>query len=159
MVRSDYTLHDLRKIYLEVSGHLVVLLPRQRHTFNDSMLLPLERDDGFIEENTFIVFSEHPHQRFHEVLFRSCMVNGASKYGDLGMNYLDFVPNIVVPFQHCKVMLYRYFAGEIIGNVLDLQPRQWRRPRRVDSQHNRRRVTDFKKSFDKYDWTGMIGKS
>ena len=52
-----------------------------------------------------------------------------------------------------------YFAGEIIGNVLELEVRQWRHPRRIDSHHNKERVARFKGKYDKYDWTGLIGKS
>jgi hypothetical protein len=53
----------------------------------------------------------------------------------------------------------RYFAGEIIGNVLDLDPRRWMRPRRVDYRHNKDRIQRLKKVYDKFDWTGLIGKS
>ncbi|KAL5520023.1 hypothetical protein ACEPAG_1683 [Sanghuangporus baumii] len=53
----------------------------------------------------------------------------------------------------------KYFAAEIIGNVLDLEPRRWRRPRRIDFRFNKERVSKFKKKYDKFDWTGMIGKS
>ncbi|KAG1837591.1 CwfJ C-terminus 1-domain-containing protein-like protein [Suillus tomentosus] len=53
----------------------------------------------------------------------------------------------------------RYFAGEIIGNVLDLDPRRWMRPRRVDYRHNKDRIQRFKKMYEKFDWTGLIGKS
>ncbi|KAH9936259.1 CwfJ C-terminus 1-domain-containing protein-like protein [Fomitopsis serialis] len=53
----------------------------------------------------------------------------------------------------------RYFAGEIVGNLLDLEPRIWRHPRRVDSYQNKQRVAKFKQKYDKYDWTGMIGRS
>ncbi|KAL4080953.1 CwfJ C-terminus 1-domain-containing protein-like protein [Scleroderma citrinum] len=52
----------------------------------------------------------------------------------------------------------RYFAGEIIGNVMDVEPRRWRRPRKVDFRHSRDRIAQFRKKYDKYDWTGMIGK-
>ncbi|KAL0954774.1 hypothetical protein HGRIS_003724 [Hohenbuehelia grisea] len=51
-----------------------------------------------------------------------------------------------------------YFAGEIIGNLLDLEPRKWRRPRRIDSRSNKERVAQFRKTYDKFDWTGMIGR-
>ncbi|KAK0244204.1 CwfJ C-terminus 1-domain-containing protein-like protein [Armillaria nabsnona] len=51
-----------------------------------------------------------------------------------------------------------YFAGEIIGNILELEPRQWRRPRRIDFRMNSERVAEFKKKYAKFDWTGMIGK-
>ncbi|EPQ54755.1 hypothetical protein GLOTRDRAFT_77477 [Gloeophyllum trabeum ATCC 11539] len=53
----------------------------------------------------------------------------------------------------------RYFAAEIIGNLLDLEPRRWMKPRRIDFSQNKRRVAEFRKNYDKYDWTGMIGKS
>lgn len=52
----------------------------------------------------------------------------------------------------------RYFAGEIIGNVMDVEPRRWRRPRRVEFRYNMDRRAQFRKKYDKFDWTGMIGK-
>ncbi|KAI6166799.1 CwfJ C-terminus 1-domain-containing protein-like protein [Pisolithus thermaeus] len=52
----------------------------------------------------------------------------------------------------------RYFAGEIIGNVMDVEPRRWRRPRRMDFRFNMDRKAQFRKKYDKFDWTGMIGK-
>jgi hypothetical protein len=52
----------------------------------------------------------------------------------------------------------RYFAGEIIGNVLDLEPRRWMRPRKIDYRHSKDRIQRLKKKYEKYDWTGMIGK-
>ncbi|OBZ68794.1 Pre-mRNA-splicing factor cwf19 [Grifola frondosa] len=39
----------------------------------------------------------------------------------------------------------RWFAGEIIGNLLDLEPRRWRRARRIDFHQNKDRVARFKK--------------
>ncbi|KAH7100395.1 CwfJ C-terminus 1-domain-containing protein-like protein [Auriculariales sp. MPI-PUGE-AT-0066] len=50
----------------------------------------------------------------------------------------------------------RYFAAEIIGNVLDLPPRLWRHPRKVDGVQNRKRVQLYKKQYDSYDWTPML---
>lgn len=55
-------------------------------------------------------------------------------------------------------VICRYFAGEIIGNVLDIEPRRWRRPKRVDRGFNKERVEKFQKKYNKFDWTGMIGK-
>ncbi|KAG8214741.1 CwfJ C-terminus 1-domain-containing protein-like protein [Butyriboletus roseoflavus] len=52
----------------------------------------------------------------------------------------------------------KYFAGEIIGNVMEVEPRRWRRPKRMDRRHHKDRIDDFKKKYDKYDWTGLIGK-
>ncbi|KAB5590566.1 Complexed with Cdc5 protein cwf19 [Ceratobasidium theobromae] len=53
----------------------------------------------------------------------------------------------------------RWFAGEIIGNILDIEPRRWRRPRKEDFRMNDRRVEQFRKKFDKYDWTKMLAQS
>lgn len=49
-----------------------------------------------------------------------------------------------------------YFAAEIIGGVLELEGRKWRRPRKVDFVRNKERVAEFKKTYAKYDWTGLI---
>ena len=51
-----------------------------------------------------------------------------------------------------------YFAGEIIGNVLDIEARRWRRPKRVDCRMNESRTAEFKKLYSKFDWTNMIAK-
>jgi len=51
-----------------------------------------------------------------------------------------------------------YFAGEIIGNVLEIQPRRWRRPRRIDFRNTKDRISQFRIKYDKFDWTGMIGR-
>ncbi|KAI5122459.1 hypothetical protein M0805_008770 [Coniferiporia weirii] len=53
----------------------------------------------------------------------------------------------------------RYFATEIVGNMLDLEPKRWRRPKRVDTRHNKERAASFRSKYNKFDWTGMIGKS
>jgi Protein similar to CwfJ C-terminus 2 len=52
--------------------------------------------------------------------------------------------------------LYSYFAGEIIGNVLEIEARRWRRPKRVDLKINESRIVEFKKKYSKFDWTGDI---
>ncbi|KZS90512.1 hypothetical protein SISNIDRAFT_430789 [Sistotremastrum niveocremeum HHB9708] len=52
----------------------------------------------------------------------------------------------------------RWFAAEIIGGVLELEPRRWRRPKKIDFASNKERVRRFRQQYDKYDWTGMIGK-
>ncbi|KAK4046461.1 Pre-mRNA-splicing factor cwf19 [Microbotryomycetes sp. JL201] len=52
----------------------------------------------------------------------------------------------------------KWFAQEIVGNLMDLEPRKWRKPKRVDFRHNKERVDKFRKVYNKYDWTTMIGK-
>ncbi|KAI0086588.1 CwfJ C-terminus 1-domain-containing protein-like protein [Irpex rosettiformis] len=53
----------------------------------------------------------------------------------------------------------RYFATEIIGSVLELEPRRWRHPRKMDFRQNRDRVEKFKKQYSQYDWTDMLQKT
>ena len=52
-----------------------------------------------------------------------------------------------------------YFAAEILGNVLEVEPPgKWRRPRKLDFRSNRERVERFRKMYDTFDWTGMLRK-
>ncbi|KAI0770353.1 CwfJ C-terminus 1-domain-containing protein-like protein [Fomes fomentarius] len=53
----------------------------------------------------------------------------------------------------------RWFAAEIIGNLLEVEPRRWRRPRRIEFVQNKERTKKFKRKYDKFDWTGMIERS
>jgi hypothetical protein len=48
-----------------------------------------------------------------------------------------------------------YFAGEIIGNLLDLEPRLWRRPKRIDYSLNQERARALGTKFQPYNWTVM----
>ncbi|GAA5837692.1 hypothetical protein JCM11251_002297 [Rhodosporidiobolus azoricus] len=49
-----------------------------------------------------------------------------------------------------------YFAQEIIGNLLSLPPKAWRKPRRLDRRDNTKRVEEFRKKYDKFDWTKAL---
>ncbi|GAA5970020.1 hypothetical protein JCM21900_003962 [Sporobolomyces salmonicolor] len=49
-----------------------------------------------------------------------------------------------------------YFAHEIIGNLLDLEPRRWRKPRRLDRRDNAKRAEAFRKGYERWDWTKML---
>ncbi|PIL22586.1 hypothetical protein GSI_15275 [Ganoderma sinense ZZ0214-1] len=53
----------------------------------------------------------------------------------------------------------RWFAAEIIGNVVEVEPRRWRRPRKIEFRQNKDRVKRFKQKYDKFDWTGLIERS
>jgi len=53
----------------------------------------------------------------------------------------------------------RFFAQEIIGNVLEVEPRLYRKPRRMDRRLNEERVKAFRKTYDKYDWTKMLAQT
>ncbi|GAA6006736.1 hypothetical protein JCM11491_003164 [Sporobolomyces phaffii] len=50
----------------------------------------------------------------------------------------------------------KYFAQEIIGNLLDLPPKAWRKPKRLDRRDNAKRIESFRKKYDQYDWTKML---
>ncbi|KAK0545888.1 Pre-mRNA-splicing factor cwf19 [Tilletia horrida] len=53
----------------------------------------------------------------------------------------------------------RYFAAEIVGTLLDLEPRRWRNPRRVQGPQVAERVQAFKKRWSAYDWTKMLDQA
>jgi hypothetical protein len=53
----------------------------------------------------------------------------------------------------------KYFAQEIIGNLLDLPPRLWRKPKRLDKRENSKRIEQFRKKYDQYDWTKLLSSS
>ncbi|KAG8862405.1 hypothetical protein FRB96_001475 [Tulasnella sp. 330] len=53
----------------------------------------------------------------------------------------------------------KYFAAEILGNQLDVEPRKWRRPKKMDLKGNKQRVAKFNAAYSKYDWTHLIQKS
>lgn len=55
-------------LYLEVLRDVLILFPRERHTFDAGMLLPFERDDRLIKNDTLVFLSVHHHQALHEVL-------------------------------------------------------------------------------------------
>lgn len=41
---------------------------------------------------------------------------------------------------------------------MEVEARRWRRPRRIDFRSNAERVKAFRMKYDKFDWTGMIGR-
>ncbi|KAL1411883.1 Pre-mRNA-splicing factor cwf19 [Vanrija albida] len=49
-----------------------------------------------------------------------------------------------------------YFAAEIIGNILDLEPRKWLRPRRIDYSMNPERARGLGTKFQPYNWTVQL---
>ncbi|KZT51006.1 hypothetical protein CALCODRAFT_443665 [Calocera cornea HHB12733] len=53
----------------------------------------------------------------------------------------------------------RNFAAEIVGNMLDIEPRRWMHPRRVDYSMNAQRAKSFGKMYAKWDWTPQLRAS
>ncbi|KAI5454070.1 Pre-mRNA-splicing factor cwf19 [Naganishia albida] len=47
----------------------------------------------------------------------------------------------------------RYFAQEIIGNMMGLEPRKWRKPRRADPALNQARKAKLGNKFQPFNWT------
>ncbi|TIB73940.1 hypothetical protein E3Q22_04269 [Wallemia mellicola] len=50
----------------------------------------------------------------------------------------------------------KYFAAEVIGNVLELEPRLWRRPKKLHKQDKEKMVEKFKKFYLEFDWTKLL---
>lgn len=49
-----------------------------------------------------------------------------------------------------------YFAHEIIGNILELEPRKWRNPKKMDYAHNKDRARALGTKFQPYNWTVQL---
>ncbi|KAK0565611.1 Pre-mRNA-splicing factor cwf19 [Tilletia horrida] len=50
----------------------------------------------------------------------------------------------------------RYFATEIIGTLLDLEPRRWRKPRKLSPEQGAERTRAFKAAWSAFDWTKLL---
>lgn len=50
----------------------------------------------------------------------------------------------------------RYFAAEVIGGLLDLEPRQWMHPRRLDHRKGSELLATYKRQWAPFDWTKML---
>jgi hypothetical protein len=53
----------------------------------------------------------------------------------------------------------RYFAAEIIGNILGVEPRRWRNPRTIDLSLNKERARALGTKFQPYNWTVQLQQS
>ena len=67
-LNSMPTKGDATATNLEVTGDQLKLLPRKRHTFNVRVSLRLNRQNGFIEDDTLVFLCKHAHEALHEVL-------------------------------------------------------------------------------------------
>lgn len=90
-------------------------------------------------------------------------LDGEERRGDLGDKGGGEFPRCVRSRLSCsrsvcsqEIVARSYFAQEIIGNLLSLEPRKWRKPRRLDRRDNPKRIADFRKMYDAYDWTKML---
>nr|CAG8485849.1 8049_t:CDS:10 [Entrophospora candida] len=50
----------------------------------------------------------------------------------------------------------KWFGKEIIAGICDLSPEVWRRPKKLDTKDNYKRAQEFKKPWDKWDWTKAL---
>lgn len=69
---------------------------------------------------------------------------------------LDFSQLRSRQFRADRSVWGRYFAAEIIGNILGLEPRKWRKPRRIDTALNKERAGAFGERFQPFDWTVQL---
>ncbi|EIM85864.1 uncharacterized protein STEHIDRAFT_147469 [Stereum hirsutum FP-91666 SS1] len=160
----------------------VLTLKYQKHSFIECVPVPWEQFDilpGYFKES--ILMSEAEWSQHKKLIdfssrsggFRRMMVpnlpyfmvqfdyKGEKGYGHVIEGSNDALGEEDEPMDEGEKgggEFPRYFAGEIIGNVLELEARRWRHPRRVDFRQNQRRVSEFKKRFDAFDWTAAIGK-
>lgn len=57
------------------------------------------------------------------------------------------------------MLMDRYFAAEIIGNLLDLEPVKWRKPKKMDFALNQERAAKLGNWFQPYNWTTQLQQS
>lgn len=50
----------------------------------------------------------------------------------------------------------QWFAGEIIGTLLDYEPKRWRNPRRLHGDEKQSLLKSFRSQWNSYDWTKML---
>ncbi|KAF8630824.1 hypothetical protein AX17_005183 [Amanita inopinata Kibby_2008] len=160
----------------------VISLRRQVHTIIECVPLPWERFDvipGYFKESILTCETEWSQHRK--------LIDFSARPGGFRRAMVPNLPYFMVQFDYKGEKGYghviegtkdslledgeegmdegekgggefpQWFAGEIVGNLLDLEPRRWRRPRRIDFRSNKERVGQFKGMYDKYDWTGLIG--
>ena len=65
-----------------------------------------------------------------------------------------------VPFYSSyRIMnIYIFFLQEILGGMLDLEPRRWRKPRMEKFEEQRKKVLEFSEWWKDYNWTDKIMK-
>jgi hypothetical protein len=66
--REKLAKKDTERFYLEILWNILEVFPGQRNALDVRMFLPLDVEHGFIKDNTFVLFREHAHEAFHEVL-------------------------------------------------------------------------------------------
>ncbi|KAI8827784.1 CwfJ C-terminus 2-domain-containing protein-like protein [Chytriomyces cf. hyalinus JEL632] len=50
-----------------------------------------------------------------------------------------------------------WFGREVLASMMELSPDRWRKPRRAQLDDVERRRVEFRRSFDKFDWTKALG--
>lgn len=50
----------------------------------------------------------------------------------------------------------QWFAGEIIGTLLDYEPKRWRKPKRLQDDEVQRLLIAFRSHWSQFDWTKML---
>ncbi|KAM6494102.1 Protein similar to CwfJ C-terminus 1 domain containing protein [Amanita muscaria] len=158
----------------------VISLKRQAHTFVECVPLPWEQYDvipGYFKESILTSEAEWSQHRK--------LIDFSARPGGFRRAMVPNLPYFMVQFDYKGEKGYghviegasesledgeegmdegekgggefpRWFAGEIIGNLLDLEPRRWRSARRIDFRSNKDRVGKFRRLYDQYDWTSMI---
>ncbi|THU88150.1 hypothetical protein K435DRAFT_680387 [Dendrothele bispora CBS 962.96] len=157
----------------------VISLKPQKHSFIECVPLPWDQFEllpGYFKES---ILSSEAEWSQHKKL-----IDFSARPGGFRRAMVPNLPYFMVQFDHKGEKGYGhviegtdamndeedgYDVGEkgggdfprhvIIGNILDLEVRIWRRPRKIDFHSNKERVAKFKKKYDKFDWTGMIGRA
>ncbi|KZO92712.1 hypothetical protein CALVIDRAFT_301645 [Calocera viscosa TUFC12733] len=159
----------------------VVSLKQQRHTFIEVIPLPipnwqdapayfregiLASESDWTQHNPLIDFTKRP-GGFRRMMVESLpyfMVQWDYK-GEKGYGHViegdaggaaDEENDYAGEEEGRKGTFPKNFAAEIVGNMLDIEPRRWMHPRRVDYSMNAQRAKSFGKLYAKWDWTPQL---
>jgi len=104
MSESVYVISDPQQAYLEVARKLFKQVIRDRHAFNVGMLLPFEVQKSLVEYDSFPFFVGHTNQTLHKILPSTGLAYPSRR--EMDGAYADFVPKLIITFEHAKMMLY-----------------------------------------------------
>ncbi|KAJ7857614.1 CwfJ C-terminus 1-domain-containing protein-like protein [Mycena olivaceomarginata] len=144
----------------------VISLKWQKHTVIECVPLPWDHYEDIPQYFKESILASEAEWSQHKKV-----IDFARRPGGFRRAMVPNLPYFMVQFDHKGERGYghegekgggefpRYFAGEIIGNVLELEPRKWRRPKRIDFRRQQGAGGGVQEEVRQVcDWTGMIGQ-
>lgn len=137
----------------------VVNLRKQRHTVIEC--IPMSHDDY---DDSPAYFKEAIYRESEEWSQHRKIIDTSKNPGGFRRSMVKNLPYFHVWFDPYKGYGHvieneefpTWFGKEVIAGIMDLPPNLWRRPKAIPTKENRRRIEEFNKKWEKYDWTKML---